>query len=253
MKSGVIECEGKEVFLEIINADVNKLAVLQKEFDQVVFDRFPELKNKDNLAWKINALLVEMGECLQEWRGFKKWSKKQCFPITKARCKSYSGHGYLYRYIKFDDKKKIICCECNGEFFYNPLLEEYIDWLHFVLSVGLEFSIDFGKIYQINKEDYPYAGKDIIHRHIIGDILVDPVRYYDYYVKSEAEMNDILLEWNMLFFQGLEREDDVSVYMKAETYENVLSLFVAIGFLLGFEWDEIVAAYEKKNKVNHRR
>ena len=61
------------------------------------------------------ALLVEIGECANEWKGFKYWSKRNkpnTFSFNKDR----------------------------GE--YNPLLDEYVDGFHFVMDYGLEIGID---------------------------------------------------------------------------------------------------------------
>ena len=52
------------------------------------------------------ALLVEVGECANEWRGFKFWSTDQ-----KSRKK--------------------------------PLLVEYVDGFHFVLELGIEIEVDY--------------------------------------------------------------------------------------------------------------
>jgi dimeric dUTPase (all-alpha-NTP-PPase superfamily) len=51
--------------------------MLQSELDSHIMDEHPELKGQDNSDWKVLALLVELGECANEWRGFKKWSKDQ--------------------------------------------------------------------------------------------------------------------------------------------------------------------------------
>lgn len=71
----------------------------------------------DRLEKLTLALLVELGECSNEHRGFKFWSKDQKPRTRKAR----------FPYMDLDD----------GEF-YNPLLEEYVDCLHFVLELGIE-------------------------------------------------------------------------------------------------------------------
>ncbi|WLR53572.1 dUTP diphosphatase [Mesobacillus subterraneus] len=90
---------------------------MQQALDNHIIVEHPELKNKDNLDWKVLALLVEVSECANEWRGFKKWSKDQEPRTYKSRAP----------YMDLDDAD-----------FYNPLLEEYVDGLHFILSIGLE-------------------------------------------------------------------------------------------------------------------
>lgn len=64
------------------------------------------------------AFWVELGECANEWKGFKFWSKKRWNPNTKETCGKCNG---------------------LGGFNTNPLLEEYIDGFHFLLDLGLEF------------------------------------------------------------------------------------------------------------------
>ncbi|MEM5591910.1 dUTP diphosphatase [Niallia circulans] len=97
---------------------------LQKLFDtqKVLRDRIG-YEGEDRFEKLILGLLVEIGECANEWRGFKFWSKDQ-EPRTKVRW-DYS----------LDDEP----------IFRNLLLEEYVDGLHFVLEIGLEtdFNIEF--------------------------------------------------------------------------------------------------------------
>jgi dimeric dUTPase (all-alpha-NTP-PPase superfamily) len=68
----------------------------------------------------ILALLVELGECANEWRGFKFWSVNQIPHTSAVRVPT----------MMEEDKE-----------YYNPLLEEYVDGLHFVLELGLELKI----------------------------------------------------------------------------------------------------------------
>lgn len=82
-------------------------------------DRFQKL---------ILALLVELGECANEWRGFKFWSKRQ-FP-TNQEVHSIDEKGNLY--------------------YRNTLLEEYVDGLHFVMELGIEIANEI----QFDVSDY---------------------------------------------------------------------------------------------------
>jgi dimeric dUTPase (all-alpha-NTP-PPase superfamily) len=97
--------------------NIEKLFEAQRFLDADIVQKHPELKGQDNLEWKVLALQVELGECANEWRGFKKWSNDQQPRIKKARGP----------YVSLEDAE-----------FYNPLLEEYVDCLHFILSIGLE-------------------------------------------------------------------------------------------------------------------
>jgi dimeric dUTPase (all-alpha-NTP-PPase superfamily) len=82
--------------------------VLRDRIDYNEPDRFEKL---------ILALLVELGECANEWRGFKFWSVNQIPHTSAVRVPA----------MMEEDKE-----------YYNPLLEEYVDGLHFILEIGLE-------------------------------------------------------------------------------------------------------------------
>lgn len=69
----------------------------------------------------ILALITEIGECANEHRGFKFWSVNQ-LPHTSA--------------------VRIPCMMEEDKEYYNPLLEEYVDGLHFVLELGLEIGLE---------------------------------------------------------------------------------------------------------------
>jgi dimeric dUTPase (all-alpha-NTP-PPase superfamily) len=102
--------------------------------------------------------------------------------------------------------------------FYNPLLEEYVDGLHFVLEIGIE----------VMQEDV----KPILNRIRLGD--------------------SITKKFNAIY--GLAAKLDV-VFMLLDTsiYEQFLTEYVELGEDLGFTWEEIEQAYFAKNKINHVR
>ncbi|MBN6206363.1 dUTP diphosphatase, partial [Ralstonia pickettii] len=183
-------------------------------------DRFPELKNQDNLDWKILALQVELGELANEWRGFKKWSSdqkektvgncKQCFHGTVHQ---YGGEGQV-----FSEK----CTHCEGTGLVNPLLEEYVDCLHFILSIGLEIKLRKDKI--------------IIDSDYTRDTLTET--FSEMFLAVSELRNDI---------------KERSMFTQKETYDALFNLFVGLGEMLGFTWGQIEQAYLDKNKINHER
>lgn len=69
--------------------------------------------SQDRFDKSILGLFVEIGECANEWRGFKYWSKDQK-PRTQIPVTAW------------------------GEPYKNPLLEEYVDGLALVLFLGIE-------------------------------------------------------------------------------------------------------------------
>lgn len=115
-----------------------------------------------------------------------------------------------------DDEENCGYCEGTGlQENRNPLLEEYVDCLHFILSIGLE--LGQGKYVE-----------NIFH-----------------YIFEEPFMtNDVTLQFNYVF----------SLATKVrKQYKPLFSCFVALGEMLGFTWEEIESAYFAKNEINHVR
>lgn len=162
----------------------------QGELDLHILDKHPELKGQDNLSWKVLSFQVELGECANEWRGFKKWSSDQN-PRT-------------HKIIKVGENDT---CETN------PLLEEYVDCLHFLLSIGLEIECtNIEVIAEVQEENIIDAFLSVFEHCIMMDIMPNK-----------------------------------------QLYANLFGHFVSLGIMLGFTWEQIEAAYFEKNKVNHER
>ncbi|MBM7607553.1 dimeric dUTPase (all-alpha-NTP-PPase superfamily) [Lysinibacillus composti] len=79
--------------------NLTKLFEIQAGLDYHITKEHPEQNDENRLSKKVLALQVELGECANEWRGFKFWSNDQ---VARE----------------------------------NLLLEEYVDCLHFLLSIG---------------------------------------------------------------------------------------------------------------------
>lgn len=154
----------------------------QAELDSYIIAK-KGLEGQDLLPNTILALQVELGECANEWRGFKHWSEDK------------------------DPRPK-------------KLLVEYVDCLHFILSIGLkieqtkicwdEDTIMYGRTlnYQFNKMFY-----------LIGDM------------------------WDWI-------ETGSTRY---ENYYDVCVFFIGLGEMLGFSWEEIEQAYITKWNINKER
>jgi dimeric dUTPase (all-alpha-NTP-PPase superfamily) len=81
----------------------------------------------DTSQKKVIAFKVEFGELLNEHKGFKFW-KENPQPRRKAERKQLTEG-----LDSFDNY------ECAYEWVpYDPMLEEYVDGIHFILSIGLE-------------------------------------------------------------------------------------------------------------------
>lgn len=97
------------------------------------------------------------------------------------------------------------------------VLEEYVDGLHFVLELGLE------------------------REETIMNVPYDK----GWLIKTES----ITDQFNAL----IDKVGDFSKYRTVGNYSAILDLFLGLGEMLGFTWDEIEQAYLDKNKVNHER
>jgi dimeric dUTPase (all-alpha-NTP-PPase superfamily) len=118
----------------------------------------------------ILALLVELGECANEWRGFKFWSVNQLAHTSAVR---------------------VPCMMEEDKEYYNPLLEEYVDGLHFILEIGLEIELD-SFLYNPN---HKYKYDDITRQFVLvswftTQMLEDD--YYDGLVNSYIELGFML-------------------------------------------------------------
>lgn len=176
--------------------NLSKLFEMQRELDEYIEREHPRKPKEDRLAKKILALLVELGELANEWRGFKFWSYDQK-PRTKVH-KTYTS---------------VLGIEKN---YSNPLLEEYVDCLHFILSIGLE--LDIPEIYGTETK-------------------------WDELTSVET---DITQQFLLVF-------ENVNTLVHVIDWLNLFADFYILGELLGFTWEQIEQAYIRKNQINHDR
>lgn len=182
------------------------------EMQKVLRDRI-DYNEPDRFNKLVIALLVELGECANEWRGFKFWSKDQEPKIIKRiECNKCAGTGLGKSLILKN------CPNCNGSGLdkINPLLEEYVDGLHFVLEIGIEKGWE-------------------IHRWIIFEI--DTIENHFIYITREI---------TNIF--GMDKSDN-----SIHHYRNLFQLYLGLGEALGFTQEQIIQAYMDKNAINHQR
>lgn len=153
----------------------HRLFLIQKGLDDRIRQEHG-LIGRDLIADKVLALQVELAELANETRCFKYWSKKP--PADR-----------------------------------DVILEEYVDGLHFVISLGIELG-------------YEYEPTDL--QAGFGSL---------------TERFTALLALTAVF--GQRREVDV--------YRELFDAIWGLGSGLGFTAAEIEAAYLAKNEVNHRR
>jgi len=140
---------------------IAKLYEMQKALDANIIEK-KGLEGKDLLPNTILALQVELGECANEWRGFKHWSNDQ-EPRTKKTRQGKTATGQPARH--FDE--------------YNPLLEEYVDCLHFFLSIARQLELPPE---HLDTPAYAEGFTTKVFTEVIttvGLIDVDPAAFFD--------------------------------------------------------------------------
>jgi dimeric dUTPase (all-alpha-NTP-PPase superfamily) len=179
--------QGKRKVSEL---NLEKLFQTQKVLRDRIGYNEPDRFNK-----LILALLVELGECANEWRGFKFWSVNQIPHTSAVRVPA----------MMEEDKE-----------YYNPLLEEYVDGLHFLLELGLEIGF--------NEYEFLEGSTNVV-------CSVEKL-----FISVYAKVTDLLFpnDKHMMY---------ISLFMQ----------FNQLGRELGFTQEEIEQAYFAKNKINHVR
>lgn len=164
--------------------NLKPLFEMQKVLDARIEKEHPREDGEDRLAKKLLALQVELGECANEWRGFKFWSAKQRPNIHNGR---------------------------------KNMLEEFVDVLHFSISIAIEFGMSS---YKADESDLRYHKNSVLKTFSMVYQDINELQHYD----------------NALGFTG-------------DFLDGVLGL----GYKLGFSFEEIESAYIQKNQTNHER
>jgi len=112
--------------------NLNSLFNKQQKLDEYIIKE-KGLEDVDLLPRKTVALICELYECVNEARFFKYWSedtKPKGKMLTCQNCRiRVSDTG---RYREGDGH----CNEIGDLYYHNPLLEEYVDTIHFTLSIA---------------------------------------------------------------------------------------------------------------------
>lgn len=164
--------------------NLKELFDMQRTLDERIIKQHG-LEGQDLLDQRILALNVELAELAQETRCFKFWSANRQ-PSERV-------------------------------------LDELVDVLHFVLSVGLELKLDT---------------QTVEHLH------------------SESTMNRCFRKENVVNILINHMFNSISQLLRFEyftTYIAVWSDFIDLYINLGFTWEQVTQAYMEKNKENHDR
>ena len=132
--------------------NLGKLFMLQSELDAHIELEHPRKEGDSRHSKKVLALLVELGELANEARFFKFWSndQKPRKLVEYDICNKCYGTGFVVDHEGMIQDCDISNC-LDGELTKNPLLEEYVDGIHFLLSIGLENGIEELDIKPIKK------------------------------------------------------------------------------------------------------
>lgn len=205
--------------------NLEKLFNMQAQLDADILAHHPVQDGEDRLSKKVLALLVELGETAQEARFFKFWSNDQ-EPRTEQTCESCDGKGYKRRFNMHDgERRKVRCSKCDGTGTTgNPLLEEYVDTVHFVLSIGndIGFKLTSGIVKSLYFAPHNHAPIEETFLYTFGRV--------------------------MAFKAALMCDDSMRIF-----YAHMLQGILTLGATLGFTMEQIEQAYYDKNKVNFER
>jgi dimeric dUTPase (all-alpha-NTP-PPase superfamily) len=149
---------------------------MQQELDSKI-EAQHQLQNENLIERKVLALLVEVGELANETRCFKFWSLKP--PASTS-----------------------------------VILEEYVDGIHFILSLGLEINVD---------------------------PLLD---------LKEVQADRTITEQFLKVYETIQAFKNNQSYA---TYKDMFEEYLLLGKLLGFTSKQVEEAYTSKNEVNHQR
>lgn len=185
--------------------NLSKLFEFQRKLDAEIEEKHPTLPGEDRLAKRILALQVELGECANEWRGFKFWSNNP-FPKPPEHNWRASEDGLNQEWVP------------EWGYYSYPLLEEYVDCLHFTLSILLTLD-EVGSCSWFKPGKVKHFIRTDLNHHFI-------------------ELNGLLSE--IYFKNGLDARELI--------YE-----VLALGEGLGFTWEQVTDAYMSKNKTNWER
>lgn len=185
----------------------------QAKLDADILVKHPVQEGEDRLSKKMLALQVELGELANEIRTWKFWSNDQ-EPRTSVEVKcDHCGGNGV------DNFKECKKCDGWGKLLnQNLVLGEYVDGLHFILNIG-------------------------------NDLNLNNSFYRSFKPRSniEEQLMDVFIHTSFL---AVEYRTKQSVDF---SYKNIMNVYLGLGEMLGFSWEQIEHAYYEKNKINLER
>ncbi|MCY8309972.1 dUTP diphosphatase [Bacillus vallismortis] len=226
--------------------NLEKMFEMQKALDERIIKE-KGLGGQDLLPNTYVALDTELAEFANEGRWFKHWSNNQkprtilsttvgATPENAAffRCENDNCGEHLskkdFENLFDPDYEECPICKVGSVTAFrdkNPLLEEYVDCLHFFLSIAIK------KNWQ--------------------DAMNIPEEAFSEMEKNgfEGGLSGVLLEMKWMLLNSYMTKDKRH---KKTSFTVAWGLFLSIGTIgFGFTLEQIEAAYMEKNAVNHQR
>jgi len=202
---------------------LEKLFEMQKVLDERIIKE-KGLGGQDLTLNTVTALIVELGEFANEGRWFKHWSNDQ-EARTKSICEDCGGDGVTGLYDDVD-------CFCENT--TNPLLEEYVDCLHFFLSLA-------------NKKGW----QDLMYIH---EDAIWEVEEEGFDGGLSGAFVEMVYHLTNAFIKKDNGEDIAGMTFTQFSFRSAWFIFIAIG-IVGFKFtlEQIEQAYIVKNEINHQR
>lgn len=212
----------------MLEITLEQLYEMQKDLDARIIKE-KGLEGQDLLTNTVLALQVEIAELANEWRGFKHWSNDREPRIeVEVECRTCRGKGVVpdlalgYGYC--------ICPDCgrSGVVVVNRLLEEYVDCLHFFLSIARQLDLPADDMYI--PDDEAEGETTILFTELLHNVGM--IMGHEFLIETPEN------------FEKHQRH----------FFRTALACFYALGEQrFGFTYEQIAAAYIAKNKVNHER
>lgn len=220
--------------------NIEMLYEMQKELDERII-REKGLEGQDLLPNTVLALQVELGELANEWRGFKHWSNDRVPRIAVGvKCTTCKGNGEIPDLANGFGFTNCPDCGRSGVVVVNRLLEEYVDCLHFFLSIAVKNGW---------KDDlyvWREAIEDVQEKGLSGGVMDAFLEISYWLLKMYMEQEGD---------EGFRKiADMLGISTKQFCFRNAWFVFVCLGVVgFGFTLDQITDAYVEKNRVNHER
>ncbi|WP_458415445.1 dUTP diphosphatase [Schinkia sp. CFF1] len=214
--------------------NLEKLLEMQKVLDNRIIKE-KGLEGQDLTLNTVNALIVELSEFANEGRWFKHWSNDQEPRLVTEEWKIIKGAPIKSELIVNEDAEVNYAVVELVE--KQPLIEEYVDSLHFLLSLA-------------NTKCW----KNCLYLHEESLYDLEEAGFSGGLSGAFLEMNYWLLQAFMTKDRDEKLERNLGITKQQFGFRNAWFLFIAIGTIgFNFSLEEIEQAYIDKNKVNHQR